>query len=525
MQSPLLSREAKSEGSAPALSSGLLRRNSSNSSSGWDDFMATSAMESATATAGVDGPGSFATGGGAVKMKDVRAGIRTIRGSVGRDTRRRGGGTAGPNHPPNFLDAHDADSAGTHIRPAARRRRCCNLCGCNPMLVRRPGTRQIIGYSTDAVTTLAFLRTTGTVLASRFIWIQTAGLAAICILVFIVGHLTQCFAGLSTEKFASIVTFMNGLTTFILSLFISLTLARWWALRYSCLGELWNQVAELTTLASSYLSDNDEQRRLRDGLIRYSLLSHALVFKQAQGRDEKSPDGPLFTELRSRGLVTHAEARHLADHAVKAEVPWVWCFKLIARAVKTGLLEPGLRYDFHVRALKGRSAVTNIFVYIHTKLPLLYVHMIVLLVKLTMILWAFQTGIVMAQSANEENTGTSSADILPNFALQLFVPLIYQSALELHRKLHNPFLEHSSGFPERTYLSAMRSQCSDIRAAADAVESFFFDDPAGNEAANDDAAALAAAPESAAPEAAAAAAAAAAASSAAPESVGAAKNA
>ena len=41
--------------------------------------------------------------------------------------------------------------------------------------------------------------------------------------------------------------------------------------------------------------------------------------------------------------------------------------------------------------------------------------------------------------------------------------------MKLHRKLSNPFLKTSAGFPESTLLSAMRKQCDDVAVAADTV--------------------------------------------------------
>ena len=273
---------------------------------------------------------------------------------------------------------------------------------------------------------------------------------------------------------------------------------------------------------------------MRDKLVRYGLLSHALVFKQAQGVVETETDSEFVRNLCSDGLLLPEEAECLVGVALKPEAPWVWAFTLIAREVEKGTLDAGLRYDFHLRCLRGRTAVSNIFVYIHTKLPLLYVHLIVILVKFTSILWAVQTvcnslfkiqqafsrppkttttaivsspsfspsahhtanslvalafhcptitvavtattptsqGITLDQAFNDNNKDTDPRNIGTTLMLQFFVPLIYQAALELHRKLHNPFLSHSAGFPEATFQSAIECQCDDIVAASEAMGSW-----------------------------------------------------
>eukprot|EP00949_MAST-11_sp_MAST-11-sp1_P004663 g4663.t1 len=330
------------------------------------------------------------------------------------------------------------------------------------MVVRREPYRQIVGYSTDSVTTLAFIKVAGSVMNSRFIWLQMLLLGSFSLSIWAYGTVSRSFDKLSVAPLDKSLTFMNGLCTFILSLFISLTLARWWAVRKECVGELWNCATEISILASSYLSEGKEKAKLRDRLIRYSLLSHALIFQQARGRLNSTFSAQDYESMLRDGLVTDAEVVALSKVAVKAEAPWVWSFQLVSDAVERGLLPAALRYDFHSRILRGEKAVNLTFAYVNTNLPLIYVQLVVLLVKLTMIMWSLKTGITMAKAFDDQNVDTGEADIFPALINQLVMPVVYQSALELHRKLHNPFLEHSSGLPEHTFQSAMRKQCADI---------------------------------------------------------------
>ena len=51
-----------------------------------------------------------------------------------------------------------------------------------------------------------------------------------------------------------------------------------------------------------------EQREVRDSLVRYGLLSHALVFKQGQGESTYTADSEFMHDLQRRGLLTQSEA-------------------------------------------------------------------------------------------------------------------------------------------------------------------------------------------------------------------------
>ena len=336
------------------------------------------------------------------------------------------------------------------------------------MIVRHRGTRQVVGYSADALTTFGWCRTNGTVCRTKFLWIQTLLLLCTTAGIGYVGSLTKAFDDVHITSLYHLIMFMNGLSTFLLGLFVSLSLSRWWSLRYTCLGELWTVVAELAMLAGSYLSGTAEKKKIRHQLVRYGLLSFALVFKDARGESASE----YLDDFEEKGWCTPEEAVVLRRVAIKSEAPWVWACELVARTTEQGHIPSGLRYEFHARCLRGRTAVNNVLVFVQTPLPLMYVHLIVVLVKVTSFVWSLYTGVTLAQAFDDTNPATNEHDVWPLLLLQIIVPLVYQSALELHRKLLNPFLETSAGFPEATYFSAIRKECYDIQAVFDASPPF-----------------------------------------------------
>ena len=97
--------------------------------------------------------------------------------------------------------------------------------------------------------------------------------------------------------------------------------------------------------------------------------------------------------------------------SIKSEAPWVWAFELIARGVVTGDIPSSVRYEFHARCLRGRTAVTNLLTYVQTPLPLMYVHLIVALVKITMVFWCLYTGVTIARAFDETNSKTNVHDV------------------------------------------------------------------------------------------------------------------
>ena len=228
-----------------------------------------------------------------------------------------------------------------------------------------------------------------------------------------------------------LLTFMNGLCTFLLGLFISLSLSRWWSMRHSCLGELWKAVAEITLVSCTYLKSNSntnstngntngntngtngtngtttdthndklptkqqEQHKLKKELTRMGLLSFLLLFKDARAEPD-STDSSYLRSFEERGLCTAQEATVLRRVSVKSAIPWVWALDLIARALENGTIPATLRFDLQGCCMRGRTAVQHTLTYVQTPLPLMYVHLVVLLVKATSVVWSFFVGANLA---------------------------------------------------------------------------------------------------------------------------------
>lgn len=96
--------------------------------------------------------------------------------------------------------------------------------------------------------------------------------------------------GLSLD-YAVVYNFYSPFTkllTYILGLYVSLGLSRWWAIR-TYLSTFWGAYENLVMLVGTYIKDDSEEnRKVRDTVVRYGLLSHALIYRAAQQKDEVS---------------------------------------------------------------------------------------------------------------------------------------------------------------------------------------------------------------------------------------------
>jgi hypothetical protein len=104
---------------------------------------------------------------------------------------------------------------------------------------------------------------------------------------FVAGLAFAGFASLETmdsQGVEELARYMNAFVPFVLGLYISLTLTRWWALRVNALGALLEAVANVMLIIASLLR-HPRFMPLLDQVFRYSMASVLLVVKAARDQD------------------------------------------------------------------------------------------------------------------------------------------------------------------------------------------------------------------------------------------------
>merc|ERR1719248_16133 len=89
----------------------------------------------------------------------------------------------------------------------------------------------------------------------------------------------------SQEAFEALGEYMNRCVPFMLGLYISLTLTRWWALRVNALGQLLDAIANVMLVISSLLRE-PRFMPLLDQVFRYSMAVVLLVVKGARDQED-----------------------------------------------------------------------------------------------------------------------------------------------------------------------------------------------------------------------------------------------
>jgi hypothetical protein len=185
-----------------------------------------------------------------------------------------------------------------------------------------PGQGQIVEYDPNFLSKAGWMvNLRGTVFSIDFIYWQFLGLLSFALfyawaagpmpaVIDVMGMQgVACTSGgglrlpiLKPQTFA--LSLVGGLLGFLLSLFNSNGLDRWWKTR-DCLGVVIGRSVDIARMFATYIQgwDNESEKRAawyRQQLIRWLNLAHVLVYRQANNQDDLEPlvDDSTYTPAR-----------------------------------------------------------------------------------------------------------------------------------------------------------------------------------------------------------------------------------
>ena len=98
------------------------------------------------------------------------------------------------------------------------------------------------------------------------------------------------------------ISMFNALVAFLMGLFLCSIIDGWWIVRQDCIGKLWNCILNLCQVIAVHLPEKDMEIKLL--ILRYGLLSHALIYKYAQQTDDNLQGNSTFTRNNANIAVT-----------------------------------------------------------------------------------------------------------------------------------------------------------------------------------------------------------------------------
>jgi len=222
---------------------------------------------------------------------------------------------------------------------------------------------------------------------------------------------------------------MSGLCVFLLSFYTSMAVGRWWTIRTEGIGNIKSAATELEMCVYQLVTQDP---KVISAIRRYTRASLILVFLWRRGQMA------AFREvLVGRDILTDEECDQLSqwNHNLHESI-WAWQTLIITTLYKEGKIPSdqllALLLD---RCREGRGAMQVVHTYLSVKVPLQYVHLLGLLVKLHNAVLAVIMGLLFGAALNEKR-GIVCTQL---FGRTLILPFLFNAILLINAALADPF--------------------------------------------------------------------------------------
>ncbi|CAK0793046.1 unnamed protein product [Prorocentrum cordatum] len=154
--------------------------------------------------------------------------------------------------------------------------------------------------------------------------------------------------------------------------------------------------------------------------------------------------------LVNLNVLTEEEVSKLREYEKNlAESIWTWVARIVRNLHRKGDIKSDIMLNFVLeKVAKGRGGAALIGAQMATPIPLPYVHLLGLLVKLHNYCLALCTGYLLAVDSSKWPELT---------VIAFFVPFLYNSLLLINAELADPFDGGVNDFPMERYELAMES--------------------------------------------------------------------
>jgi len=307
-----------------------------------------------------------------------------------------------------------------------------------------------------------------TYLASGFCWLQilllwaNAGLVAILVNVALRKANMKTVESLQTG--IKISEDLRTLAAFVLGFYLTKTIDIWWSLRHDTLQQLMNIVDNMCLRMAIYFPGSHyEDRHARETIMRYGILSVALLFKDARQVDvwsmkEAKAVGALdLDDLLEERLLTKREAKLLEAVPAKSQMCWVWISSLFTKWCLDGRLpDPlGNQNTMLVYSEQARNAISTILAQLNMQFPLNYSHLIIFFTKLYMIILSVEAGVTFGSSLHHANY----SDVISKCFILTIAPILYQGILEIKEHISNPFRDDITDYSFKMFHARLQNEC------------------------------------------------------------------
>jgi len=242
-------------------------------------------------------------------------------------------------------------------------------------------------------------------------------------------------------KMRAFAKIMTGLAAFLLSFYTSTSVARWWTIRTAGVGGIKAATMDLEMFICQFVT---REEKVLSAIRRYSRASVVLV---ALWRGKKL--GKVKEQLMGRGLLDEHEVDKLLkwNHCLH-ETIWAWQAGIVTMLHKEGKIKSDQILALLLeRCSQGRTAVQCIHTHIAVRIPMQYVHLLGLLVKMHNLVLAVIMGTLFGAALRNLEVVVCCQ----LFGRTLILPFLFNAILLINAELSDPFEGNTADFPVTVY--------------------------------------------------------------------------
>jgi len=260
-------------------------------------------------------------------------------------------------------------------------------------------------------------------------------------------------------KMRAFAMIMTNLAAFLLTFYTSISVARWWVMRTGGVGSIKAATLDLEWMLYQNVTQEEE---VLSAVRRYGRTSLVLIFMWRQGKLDKSH---VKEELVGRKLLNEHEVDQLFkwNHCLH-ETIWAWQGAIVTMLHKEGKIKsPDLFKTLLLKCTEGRAAVQLAHTHLAVRVPMQYVHLLGLLVKMhNLVIAIIMGGLFGAALRNQQ-----IIICVQTFARTLILPFLFNAILLINAELADPFSAGGgSDFPGMIYQENLDKDCKGFVSAS-----------------------------------------------------------
>lgn len=250
------------------------------------------------------------------------------------------------------------------------------------------------------------------------------------------------------REFAMIMTVLASL---LLSFYSAMAVTRWWVIRTGGVGGIKQATMELTLNISQCVT---QEAQVLDAVRRYSRASLVLVYMwRRKALDQKQ----YLVQLE---ILTQQEVDQLKkwDHCLH-ETIWAWQTAIVCALWQERKFKSDQCFRSCLEACsEGRKAIQVIHTHLAVKIPMQYIHLLGLLVKMH----NFVLSIIMGSLFGAAVRNGETIICIQLAGRTLLLPLLFNAILLINAELSDPFVGNPTDFPGLMYQNGLEKDGSGI---------------------------------------------------------------